>query len=79
MKTTKDLALVAALVIHGHKPAHIQSTLGWATVSFTATDELQKAIDDYYANKLNVPALEFSNTIKQLKTQIHELPVKTVY
>jgi hypothetical protein len=67
-----DLGLAAALVSCDFKlRATNQDVRGRFYFVFKQTRELTKAIDEYWANTLNVPARLFSDNIKMLKSRIY--------
>jgi hypothetical protein len=67
-----DLGLAAALISCDFKlDATTRDTNGRFYFAFRQTDNLTKAIDDYWADMLNVRALTFSHNIKNLKSRIY--------
>lgn len=68
----KDLGLAAALVSCSFKlRATTRDGSGRFYFAFRQTSDLTEAIDDYWANTLNVPARMYSDNIKMLKGRIY--------
>jgi hypothetical protein len=72
--TTKirDLGLAAGLVSRGFGMPEIEREVGGqAYFVFIKTDELERAVSDYWADTLNVKARTHSDNIKTLKSRIY--------
>ena len=70
--TTSELNLAAAILSLG-KELHSLNKFNpkKAYFVFALSEDLQKLIDDYWANKLLVPARAYGENIKMLKSRIY--------
>lgn len=69
---THDLGLAAALVSSGFKLRDTSRDLnGRFYFAFRQTRDLAEAIDEYWANTLNVRARTYNDNIKMLKSRIY--------
>lgn len=69
---THDLGLAAALVSCGFKLcATTRDRNGRFYFAFRQTSDLTEAIDEYWANTLNVSARLFADNMKMLKSRIY--------
>jgi len=67
-----DLGLAAALISCGFKlRATTRDRNGRFYFAFRQTSSLTKAIDDYWANTLDVSARLFTDNLKMLKSRIY--------
>lgn len=68
---TPDMGLVAAL--HSlHIPVVDKYSRGAQMFfAFEQTDELLGIVEDYQGNTLSLPALSYSNSIKEIKRQVN--------
>jgi hypothetical protein len=67
-----DLGLAAALISSSFMlRATTRDGNGRCHFEFRQTDNLTKAIDDYWANTLVVPARLFTDNLKMLKSRIY--------
>lgn len=68
----RDLGLAAALVSRGFSMPEIERDIGaQAYFLFIKTDELERAVSDYWADTLSVKARKHSDNIKTLKSRIY--------
>ena len=68
----RDLGLAAALVSCGFKMRDTEhSSSGQAHFIFMQTSELDHAVNDYWADTLNIMARKYSDNIKMLKSRIY--------
>ena len=73
-QTTKirDLGLAAALASCGFEMRETERDVGGQTYFlFIKTDELERAVSDYWADTLSVKARKYSDNIKMLKSRIY--------
>lgn len=69
---THDLGLAAALVSSGFRlRATSRDINGRFYFAFKQTGDLAEAIDEYWANTLNVRARTYNDNIKMLKSRIY--------
>lgn len=69
---THDLGLAAALVSCGFKlRATNRDINGRFYFAFRQTSDLTEAIDEYWADSLNVRARSYNDNIKMLKSRIY--------
>lgn len=69
---THDLGLAAALVSCGFKLCTTnRDRNGRVYFAFKQVEYLAEAINEYWANTLNVPARSYSDNIKMLKSRIY--------
>lgn len=67
----KDLGLAAALVALGFETDRDAFENGYVSFVFATSPTLEKAIDDYWANRLHVQARSHFDAIKMLKNRIY--------
>lgn len=68
----RDLGLAAALVSCGHEMrGTTRDVSGQAHFIFTQTDELDRAVNGYWADTLDVKARRYSDNIKMLKSRLY--------
>lgn len=68
----RDMGLAAALVSCAFEMrGTIHDSHGQAYFVFTQTDELERAVNSYWADNLNVKARKYSDNIKMLKSRIY--------
>lgn len=68
----RDLGLAAALISVGlHIEDRRRDERSRVFFLFADSDDLRKAIDDYWSNELDVSALAFSEALKSLKNIIY--------
>lgn len=69
---THDLGLAAALVSYGFMLSTTNRDInGRFYFAFRQTNDLTEAIDEYWANTLNVRARTYNDNIKMLKSRIY--------
>jgi hypothetical protein len=68
----RDLSLAATLVSCGFEVRETtRDTSGRVHFVFTQSDELDRAVNSYWSDTLNVKARKFSDNIKMLKSRIY--------
>jgi succinate dehydrogenase/fumarate reductase flavoprotein subunit len=68
----RDLGLAAALVSCAYEMrGTTRDTGGQTYFMFTKTDELERAVNSYWADTLAVKARKYSDNIKMLKSRIY--------
>jgi hypothetical protein len=68
----RDLGLASALVSCGHEISVIsRDSNGYAYFIFLQTNELERAVNDYWSDTLDVKARTYSDAMKMLKSRIY--------
>jgi hypothetical protein len=68
---TSDLHTIAAITASQIDPIRLERDGGRVTFIFTKTPQLEKIVEDFWEDRLELPALSLLNTLKNLKTRIY--------
>jgi hypothetical protein len=69
--TTKDIYLSAFLVARGVPLQSFERTNGRTTFRFDNVEELASLVNNFYADKAQVGALKYGNSLKNLKAMLY--------
>jgi hypothetical protein len=69
--SNRDFYLSAYLISEGYKLASHLRNDGITTFQFTADENIEDAVNNYYSMKAMVSPLAYSSAIRSLKTVIH--------
>lgn len=67
--TTRSVGVVAALRVAGFQPFDVDRTDGDTTFHFDRTPELSKAVDGYFADRLELPARRLLDEYHRVKKE----------
>ena len=72
-KEISDLGLVSALVTLGYAPKERTKSGKRVTFIFETDDELERIVEDFWNNRLDVDARKFHMTMKSVKNSIYQM------
>jgi len=68
---TSDLSLCAALSVLGHHANKVEMVGKKSILFFEKTEEILKAVDQYFLHDLLVEPIAFFNAIREIKTRLY--------